>query len=44
MMIPAEVLVVDRLPLLGSGKLDFAGVANLVRERLAQAAPLAKAS
>jgi acyl-[acyl-carrier-protein]-phospholipid O-acyltransferase / long-chain-fatty-acid--[acyl-carrier-protein] ligase len=31
-MIPAEVLVVRDIPLLGSGKLDFAGVTRLVRE------------
>jgi acyl-[acyl-carrier-protein]-phospholipid O-acyltransferase/long-chain-fatty-acid--[acyl-carrier-protein] ligase len=34
-MIPAEVLVVDKVPMLGSGKLDYVGVANLVREHLA---------
>ncbi len=31
--IPAEVVVVDQIPLLGSGKLDFAGVTKMVRER-----------
>jgi acyl-[acyl-carrier-protein]-phospholipid O-acyltransferase/long-chain-fatty-acid--[acyl-carrier-protein] ligase len=36
LMIPGEILVVDKVPVLGSGKLDFAGVTNLVRERLAQ--------
>jgi acyl-[acyl-carrier-protein]-phospholipid O-acyltransferase/long-chain-fatty-acid--[acyl-carrier-protein] ligase len=35
LMIPAEVLVVDKVPMLGSGKLDYVGVANLVREHLA---------
>jgi len=44
LMIPAEVLVIDRLPLLGSGKLDHAAVTNLVRERFSQAAPLAMVS
>jgi len=34
LMIPAEILVVDGLPLLGSGKLDFAGVTQLVRDRV----------
>ena len=35
MMIPAEVIVVDKVPVLGSGKLDFAGVSNLVRDMVA---------
>jgi acyl-[acyl-carrier-protein]-phospholipid O-acyltransferase / long-chain-fatty-acid--[acyl-carrier-protein] ligase len=30
LMIPAEVRVVDKVPVLGSGKLDFVGVASLV--------------
>lgn len=34
-MIPSEVLVVEALPLLGSGKLDFAGINKLVQERCA---------
>jgi acyl-[acyl-carrier-protein]-phospholipid O-acyltransferase / long-chain-fatty-acid--[acyl-carrier-protein] ligase len=32
LMLPAEVIVIDKVPILGSGKLDFAGVARLVRE------------
>jgi hypothetical protein len=32
------VLVVESLPLLGSGKLDFASVTRLVRERARSAA------
>ncbi|KAF0124682.1 MAG: acylglycerophosphoethanolamine acyltransferase [Methylocystaceae bacterium] len=32
-MIPAEVMIVDQVPLLGSGKLDFAAVTKMVRER-----------
>ena len=43
LMIPAEVAVVDKVPVLGSGKLDFAAVTRLVRERAAQAEPLAAA-
>ncbi|MCO5089956.1 acyl-[ACP]--phospholipid O-acyltransferase [Bosea sp. (in: a-proteobacteria)] len=35
LMIPAEVMVVPAVPVLGSGKLDFAGIARLVRERAA---------
>ena len=32
-MVPAEVRVVEDIPLLGSGKLDFAGVKRLVEEQ-----------
>ena len=32
--VPGEVLVVDQVPLLGSGKLDHPAVAKLVRERM----------
>jgi acyl-[acyl-carrier-protein]-phospholipid O-acyltransferase/long-chain-fatty-acid--[acyl-carrier-protein] ligase len=35
LMIPAEVWVQDKLPVLGSGKVDATGVAKLVQERLA---------
>jgi acyl-[acyl-carrier-protein]-phospholipid O-acyltransferase/long-chain-fatty-acid--[acyl-carrier-protein] ligase len=35
LMIPSEVWVLDKLPLLGTGKVDMAGVASLVQERLA---------
>ena len=31
MMVPAEVRVVGNVPVLGSGKVDFVGVAKLVR-------------
>ncbi len=37
--IPAEVLVVDRVPLLGSGKLNHPAVARLVRERKSDKSP-----
>ncbi len=33
LMVPAEIMIVERLPLLGSGKIDFAGVATMVRDR-----------
>jgi acyl-[acyl-carrier-protein]-phospholipid O-acyltransferase/long-chain-fatty-acid--[acyl-carrier-protein] ligase len=33
LMIPAEIIVVDKLPLLGSGKTDFAEAAKVARER-----------
>jgi hypothetical protein len=34
-MIPSDVWAIDKLPLLGSGKVDMMATANLVRERLA---------
>ncbi|HEY8564123.1 MAG TPA: acyl-[ACP]--phospholipid O-acyltransferase [Beijerinckiaceae bacterium] len=37
LMIPAEVVVVDKVPVLGSGKLDYVGVTALVRARSAPA-------
>jgi acyl-[acyl-carrier-protein]-phospholipid O-acyltransferase/long-chain-fatty-acid--[acyl-carrier-protein] ligase len=33
LMIPAEIVIVEDVPLLGSGKVDFAAVTKLVRER-----------
>ncbi len=33
LMLPSEVLVVEHLPVLGSGKLDFVGVQKLVKAR-----------
>ena len=36
LMIPAEILVVGKLPVLGSGKIDYVGVTNLIRDTLAQ--------
>lgn len=33
LMVPAEVIVVDKVPVLGSGKLDYVGVAGLVGGR-----------
>ncbi len=38
LMVPAEVVVVDRVPVLGTGKIDMVGVAKLVRERAANVA------
>ena len=35
LMIPAEVWVQDKLPMLGTGKVDMMGVAKLVQERAA---------
>jgi acyl-[acyl-carrier-protein]-phospholipid O-acyltransferase/long-chain-fatty-acid--[acyl-carrier-protein] ligase len=33
LMIPAEVMIVESIPVLGSGKLDFAAVTKMVRDR-----------
>ena len=38
LMVPADVIVVDKLPLLGSGKPDLTAVARLVVERQPAAA------
>jgi acyl-[acyl-carrier-protein]-phospholipid O-acyltransferase/long-chain-fatty-acid--[acyl-carrier-protein] ligase len=35
LMIPAELIITKEMPVLGSGKLDFAGVKRLVEERMA---------
>jgi acyl-[acyl-carrier-protein]-phospholipid O-acyltransferase/long-chain-fatty-acid--[acyl-carrier-protein] ligase len=35
LMIPAEVVVLDKVPVLGTGKIDMVGVAKLVKERAA---------
>jgi acyl-[acyl-carrier-protein]-phospholipid O-acyltransferase / long-chain-fatty-acid--[acyl-carrier-protein] ligase len=44
LMIPSDVWVIDKLPLLGSGKVDVLSAAQLVRERLAaQTEPMARA-
>ena len=34
MMVPAEVLIVEKLPLLGSGKVDYAALQKLVNEKV----------
>jgi acyl-[acyl-carrier-protein]-phospholipid O-acyltransferase/long-chain-fatty-acid--[acyl-carrier-protein] ligase len=36
LMVPAEVRVVPKVPVLGSGKVDFVGVTKLVREAAAK--------
>jgi hypothetical protein len=35
-MVPSEVLAVDKVPVLGSGKLDYVAVAALVKEHVAK--------
>jgi len=45
LMIPAEVWVEDKLPMLGSGKVDMLSIAKLVQERLAaKPEPMARAT
>src|SRR5437588_11074177 len=43
LMVPAEVVVLDRLPVLGTGKIDMVGVAKLVRERAVASVPASEA-
>jgi acyl-[acyl-carrier-protein]-phospholipid O-acyltransferase/long-chain-fatty-acid--[acyl-carrier-protein] ligase len=38
LMVPAEVVAVDHVPLLGSGKVDYGAVGKLVRERASESA------
>lgn len=38
LMVPAEVLIVDKMPVLGTGKIDFVGVNNLVQNLVKKAA------
>ena len=35
LMVPAEVVYLEKVPVLGTGKIDMVGVANLVKERVA---------
>ena len=35
LMIPSEIMILDKLPLLGSGKVDLMSLAALVNERIA---------
>jgi acyl-[acyl-carrier-protein]-phospholipid O-acyltransferase/long-chain-fatty-acid--[acyl-carrier-protein] ligase len=44
LMIPAEVVVVETVPVLGTGKLDFPAVTQLVRSRFARPAPAPETS
>jgi acyl-[acyl-carrier-protein]-phospholipid O-acyltransferase/long-chain-fatty-acid--[acyl-carrier-protein] ligase len=41
LMIPSDVLVVDKVPVLGTGKLDYVAVTTLVREQMAPRAAVA---
>src|SRR5262249_47236480 len=40
LMVPAEVVVLEKLPVLGTGKIDMVGVAKFVKERAAPTAPV----
>jgi len=39
LMVPAEVVVMEKIPVLGTGKIDMVGVAKLVKDRAAAAMP-----
>ena len=39
LMIPSEVWVLDKLPLLGTGKIDLVALAKMARERAEMAKP-----
>jgi acyl-[acyl-carrier-protein]-phospholipid O-acyltransferase/long-chain-fatty-acid--[acyl-carrier-protein] ligase len=41
LMVPAEVVYMEKVPVLGTGKIDNVSVAKLVKERFAAAAPAA---
>ncbi len=43
LMIPSEVMIFDKLPLLGSGKVDLVSLAKLVNERVAAKPDMARA-
>jgi acyl-[acyl-carrier-protein]-phospholipid O-acyltransferase / long-chain-fatty-acid--[acyl-carrier-protein] ligase len=44
LMIPSDIIVVERVPVLGSGKLDYVGVAALARELADKPAAIAAVS
>src|SRR4051812_43633301 len=41
LMLPSEILVLDKMPMLGSGKADLLSLAKLMQERAAEAKPIA---
>lgn len=41
LMVPAEIVYLEKMPLLGTGKIDNVGVTKLVKERFAAAQPAA---
>jgi acyl-[acyl-carrier-protein]-phospholipid O-acyltransferase/long-chain-fatty-acid--[acyl-carrier-protein] ligase len=43
LMVPAEIITMEKMPLLGTGKIDNMAVTRLVKERFA-AAPMVQAA
>jgi len=43
LMLPSEILVLEKMPMLGSGKADLLSLAKLLQERAAEAKPVAAA-
>jgi acyl-[acyl-carrier-protein]-phospholipid O-acyltransferase/long-chain-fatty-acid--[acyl-carrier-protein] ligase len=43
LMIPSEIMIFDKLPLLGSGKVDLLSLAKAVKERIAEGSEPARA-
>jgi acyl-[acyl-carrier-protein]-phospholipid O-acyltransferase/long-chain-fatty-acid--[acyl-carrier-protein] ligase len=41
LMIPAEIMILDKMPILGSGKVDQVSLIKLVQERVAARTPVA---
>jgi acyl-[acyl-carrier-protein]-phospholipid O-acyltransferase/long-chain-fatty-acid--[acyl-carrier-protein] ligase len=41
LMIPAEIMVLDKMPMLGSGKVDMMSLNKLVQEQVAAKTPVA---
>jgi acyl-[acyl-carrier-protein]-phospholipid O-acyltransferase / long-chain-fatty-acid--[acyl-carrier-protein] ligase len=41
LIVPAEVLLVDRMPLLGSGKPDYVAALAMAKEKATAASPMA---
>jgi acyl-[acyl-carrier-protein]-phospholipid O-acyltransferase/long-chain-fatty-acid--[acyl-carrier-protein] ligase len=39
LMIPAEIMVIDEMPVMGTGKTDYVGLNKMLKERLAAAKP-----
>jgi acyl-[acyl-carrier-protein]-phospholipid O-acyltransferase/long-chain-fatty-acid--[acyl-carrier-protein] ligase len=44
LMMPSEIVVLEKMPMLGSGKVDLLSLAKLIQDRAAQAKPVAAAS
>src|SRR3954447_18327245 len=44
LMMPSEVVILEKMPMLGSGKVDLLSVANLMQDRAAEPKPIAAVS